>query len=104
MITIEFSPSGIAASDFEADTIAKNILEAPDAIYNFSTANVILAVRAAVARSGVDNPNVEFLFEGQRLQLRKCAKLDHWPAGFIDHMEHWLCAIIDAEMKARGVK
>ena len=116
MITIEYSPEGIAIADAYADEFVEKLIiiqklideddhyksEKPEVEEIVSTSNVIDAARCAVLENGA---NIRLKFEGQFFYINEHGMLtEPWPYGLCDYSQGWTVKLLKGLKKSRGLK
>ena len=100
MITIEYSPEGIAVADHEAEAFVQNLIN-KQAVLNaaaktpfdipieakVSTENIIFAARAMKKETDFE---IQFKFKDKILVPNADGRLAECPDGFSDHFDNWL--------------
>lgn len=99
MKTIEYAPDGLAFGDASVEREAKAFLTLvcvfpEDHTIKVSTENFILAVRVLIYEGFIPHDQVEFLFDGVRLQPDKNGRLQHWPNGFCNTNKNLLMRLL----------
>ncbi len=79
MITIEYSPLGIAVPDHKAEDFVLEAIKFEKDI-NVSTENIIYAARALIVREQI---KVQFKFEGEIITPNKHAKIEYYPQDLV---------------------
>lgn len=99
MKVIEYTPEGVAVSDFDSDAVAKEVADSELELFRYSTSNVIMSLRVLVAREEIPHDSISFLFRGETLTIDKNACMSRWPYGFIDQIERQCCEILNKRVK-----
>ncbi len=94
MKTIEYAVDGLAIADYKAEETARSFLKSDDTYIKVSTDNFVTAVRALIHEQLISHKEVEFLFQGTKLQPTKNGRLNHWPVGFCDLSENLLSRLL----------
>lgn len=85
MITIEYSPDGVAVADHKAEEFVRDLVSHAEKFVSVektvSTENVITIARVLKKEEDID---VRFKFEDKILIPDKDGRLEHWPDGFSD--------------------
>lgn len=100
MITIEYSPEGVAVADHKAEEFVKNLVDKNWNMYEtegladakVSTENVITIARVLKMRDDID---VQFKFKDEILVLNKDGRLvGAWPDGFCNFWDKCLTELL----------
>jgi hypothetical protein len=98
MITIEYSPDGIAVADHKAEEFVRDLIAKDKALISagsfrndietsVSTENVITIARVLKKQDGIE---VQFKYKDEILVPDKDGRLEHWPDGFSDFWDKCL--------------
>lgn len=75
---------GEAVADGRVETLVSLIAKIPDFRASYSTENVFLALRLAVARGDIEHHNIVFVYKCQEIRISKYGFIEDWPKGFCD--------------------
>lgn len=100
MLTVVYSPNGVAYSDFSVESEVLYIilcyqLGQCDEQCVVSTENAIYMFRAMVIRGHINNTDICFEFNGEIITVDKYCNMSHYPKGFNDTIDKLLDEIID---------
>lgn len=79
---IEYSPKGVAVSDFELESYVESLGIHAHAVV--STENVIWKVKQLIANGQLNHEQVTFVFEGKEIHPNYYGAVLDWPEGFAD--------------------
>lgn len=94
MKTIEYSQHGRAHSDYSAERIVREFLQGEDEYLHVSTENVIMAARVLIREGVIAHDQIRFFFQEEYIQPARSGGLPHWPVGFCDKIDNWLCRLL----------
>lgn len=89
----EYSPKGIAVSDFEVKQLANEYVryitgllnyDGESPIFSYSTSNIFFALKEKVAIGELDHNSILFRFNGKDIPINEYGAIIDWPDGFCD--------------------
>jgi len=106
MITIEYTETGEAISDFNYEHWLNNVKNNLDSnnVFKVSTSVPVYAVRLAIAKGEIDHTKVKFKYKDRESSVNKYGVVNYWPAGFADVIDILTSKIIETSIIKRKQK
>lgn len=103
MLIIHYTKEGMAFSDFnlleEAEVVVNAYHEGRIQEVSVSTTNIIEAIRVLVCRGEIEHDEVVVHFKEDIIELNDKIEFSHYPVGFMDWEQRFLCEIIKKRLK-----
>lgn len=101
MLYIEYSNTGLAVRDHEAQEFARITIMNHDLLQedgylriNISSEVLVSAFRVAVCRKIISHEKVMFVFNNQNIPIDKNGRIHNWPNGFCDFTDRFLTELL----------
>jgi hypothetical protein len=95
MIIVNYTKSGIAISDFDAENFAKELLVSKTKYFEISSELVILAIRTLIYERYLSIENIEIQHNGKTVSIDKNGRIENNPNGFCHHFDDYLDRLLD---------
>lgn len=87
MITFEYTPKGAPVPDFELNDelefLVEVMKEGRDRHIRYSTSIIFHMIQLWIVQRKLDWSQINFMFEGEVLEVSETAEVSPWPEGFL---------------------